>query len=383
MNTIICPHCNKHIELSQAFAHELIVEKEKLQKNLLDKQKSEFEKIKSELILETEKRINEKTEIQMKKQLEESVNAKKRADEYREELTKANEEKLRLQRLNEERELEMKKTLFTEREKMQIEISKREQEKAAFENLELKKQLDDTKKALEDAQRKSEQKSQQMQGEVFELELEKQLRNFWPEDSIEPVAKGVSGADIKHVVRTTLGTTCGVILWELKRTQAWSDKWIAKLKEDVRNEKANAAIIVSIQLPIEANSGFGQINGVYVCSPDLLIPIAAVIRKNIIDVARQKNIADKRGDKASELYNYVTNHEFQQQVENIVEAYQEQYQQINKERIGMEKFWKVREAQLHRIIISMANIVGSIQGTVGPSMPQIKGLDLLELEDGR
>ena len=51
--------------------------------------------------------------------------------------------------------------------------------------------------------------------------------------------------------------------------------------------------------------------------------------------------------------------------------------QIIKERIAFERSWKQREAQAERIVMSTANIIGSMQGKVGTSMPQIKGLDLL------
>jgi len=68
--------------------------------------------------------------------------------------------------------------------------------------------------SLEEAQRKAKQGSQQTQGEVLELDLEETLRSTFPSDEIEPVGKGVRGADIRQIVKSPKGYVCGVILWE-------------------------------------------------------------------------------------------------------------------------------------------------------------------------
>ncbi len=378
MNTIICPHCKKPVEISEALRSEF---EEQNLKKWEEEKKVEIEKIKMTAFSDSQKKLQEQFDLQMKQMLLDAKDKEKQNKELYERLEKLMEEGRVLKREKDEMGLEMQKKLAGEEEKIRLDAKQKAEEEQHLKIAEKDKQLRDTLKELEDARRKLTQGSQQAQGETFEVELEKQLKRYWPQDSIEPIAKGISGADIKQTVKTTLGTNCGVILWELKRTKSWSNDWVPKLKKDVLNEKANAAVIVSTQLPEEAKNGFGQINGVYICSPDLFIPISGIVRKNLIDVARQINMADKRGDKASELYNYVTSHEFPLQVENIIEAYREISLQIDKERTAMERIWKVREAQAQRIIISTANIVGSIQGKVGSSMPQIKGLDLLE--DGK
>jgi hypothetical protein len=54
---------------------------------------------------------------------------------------------------------------------------------------------------------------------VLELELEELLQDAFPFDHIEPVPKGMNGADLIHRVHSKNGT----IVWESKRTKAWSD----------------------------------------------------------------------------------------------------------------------------------------------------------------
>jgi hypothetical protein len=373
MNTVLCPHCGKTVEISQALKHQV---EEEIVKNLTSKHKEELEKQKEEIKKEAEKRIKEELEFKLKDSQSEIESAKKKNEQLQTQLLEMTKLLRELKEKDEQRELEMEKKLLTEREKLQEQIAKTMQEKTELEKAELRKQLEDTKKALLDAQRKAEQKSQQLQGEILELELENLLKNTFPSDDIEPVGKGVSGADIKHIVKSPRGYTCGTILWEFKRTKDWSDKWIPKLKEDLRSEKADIAVIVSVDLPKEAENGIGTKDGVVICGQNLVIPVAAMLRKNLLDVGYQKAISANRGDKADLLYNYITSHEFQQQIENIVEAYREIQTQITKERVAFEKSWKQREAQAQRIIISTANLVGSMQGVVGASMPTIKGLEL-------
>ena len=374
MNNIKCPNCGKQVEISEAIKHQI---QEDILAKAETKHKEELEKFKIEIEEKAQKRVKEELELKFKDSQNELEETKEQSRLLREQLLEITKQLRFLKQKDDERELEMQKKLSLEREKIQEDVIKIEKEKSNLEIAEIKKQLDDTKKALEEAQRKSSQKSQQLQGEVLELELEKLLSNAFPHDETKAVGKGISGADICQIVKSPKGIICGTILWESKRTKEWSDKWLSKLKEDLRSQKANIPIIVSMILPKEASSGFGIKDGVWICSHELVLPIATILRKNLLDVGYQKAVSANREEKADMLYSYITSHEFQQQVERIVEAYKEMKDQIVKERISFERSWKQREAQAERIIISTANIVGNMQGKVGASMPQIKGLDLL------
>jgi hypothetical protein len=213
----------------------------------------------------------------------------------------------------------------------------------------------------------------------MELDLERALADAWRDDGIAPVPKGVNGADIAHTVRSPRGTECGLILWEIKRTKNWTDGWIPKLKDDVRSAKAAAAIIVTEAMPKEIDNGMGLLHGVWVCKPDLAIILGELLRKGLLDVGRQKALAENRGDKADALYNYVTSHEFGHQIEMMVETYKDMDAQITKERVAYERIWSQRQKQVQSLLLGTANVVGSMQGYIGQaSMPRIKGLDLLE-----
>jgi hypothetical protein len=169
------------------------------------------------------------------------------------------------------------------------------------------------------------------------------------------------------------------MLWELKRTKTWTDSWLTKLKQDLRNEKANIPIIVTEAMPKQIDGDIGVVDGVWVCKPQLTIVLGTLLRKSLIDVGREKAISEHKGTKAEALYTLVTSHEFVQQIEAMVETYQEMTMQIIKEKASAEKLWAQREAQAQKLFLGTARIVGSIEGQLGQgAMPKIKGLDLLE-----
>lgn len=346
--TIICPHCKEVIEISEALSHQV---EEKILAEQQEKHNKEVTEIKKQLA------VAQNTELELRKQ-------KNKLDEERRTF-----------------ELDKQRQLDAEREKIRQKTLEEAAESQRLKEKEKDKVIDDLKKSLEDAQRKASQGSQQLQGEVQELDLEDLLRKDFPGDTIEPIGKGVLGADVRQIVRSPRGMDCGRILWESKRTKAWSDGWVDKLKEDLRNDKAHIPAIISESLPDEAKTGIGLKDGVWVAGPSFALPLAMLLRKALLDSARQKMIAQNQQSKAEELYGYITSHEFANQVEAMVGTYKDMQDQITRERTAFEKSWKQREAQVNRLLSGVAGIYGSMQGIAGPSLPTISTLELTDTGD--
>lgn len=349
---ITCPHCGDSFEISQAFKHEI---EEQLKTKIEEKSKDEIEDLKKQLKVKDQK-----------------------VDEMRDQELKLREEKRRLEDKEKDLELEVQRKLDSQRIEIEEKILKQASDEHKMKDLEKEKKISDLMTALEDAKRKAQQGSQQLQGEVLELDLEESLKESFPQDEIEPVGKGVKGADVRQIVKSPKGYNCGVILWESKRTKAWTDEWLTKLKSDLRAEKANIPVIISSSIPKDVKNGMGLKDGVWVATYELALPLASLLRKNLLDVAFQKAVSLHKGEKADLLYEYITGHEFKQQVEALVEVYKEMSEQISKERMAFEKIWKTREGQITRFMNSTVGVVGSIQGKIGQSSLQVKGLDLLE-----
>lgn len=354
-STIVCPKCKAEIPIEQALSHAF---REKI---------------------ETEARKNFSEE---KRLLQEELESKeKKLVEARAAELQLRKQKLDLEEEKRNFELEKTRQLDAERTKIREQTLNEATDNWRLKEKEFEKKLSDMKLALDDAQRKATQSSQQLQGEVAELDLENSLRTEFPSDIVQPVGKGIRGADISQTVKTSRGNVCGTILFEIKRTKAWANDWPRKLKDDLRAAKANVGVIVSTVLPDEAKSGLGLVEGVWVVTPPLLISVVSLIRTKLIDVAREKFVSSNQAGKSEKLYEFVVSHEFSQQIEAIAEVYQEMNSEIAKERAVMERIWKTREVQVRRLLTGTANIVGGIRGS-GATMPSIKGIDLPELPDG-
>jgi hypothetical protein len=284
-------------------------------------------------------------------------------------------EKREMQEAKEKFELEKQRQLDAERSKIREEAEKAILEKEKYKIDEYEKKLSDMRKAVEEAQRKGSQGSQQLQGEVQELDLETTLRKLYPYDEISEVKKGENGADIRQIVKTEKGTICGKILWESKRTKAWSDGWVSKLKEDVRRDGAHLGAIITEVMPSQIKENIGNVGGIWVLSREALAPLSSLLRKNLIDVAYQKVVAAHKQTKAESLYDYVTSSAFNQNVERIISVYLEMKAQIVKEQANAERGFKQRSAQVDALLSGMSGIYGEMQGIAGTSMPPIALLE--------
>lgn len=359
-NLVTCPSCGFKFSPDEIITHELEIEiRAKLEKELAAKAQ-----------IEAAKELADK-DAQIKE-------LKDKAKESIEQELKLRKEKREMEEAKEKFELEKTRQLDEERSRIRAEAEKAVLEKEKYKIIEYEKKLADMQKSLEDAQRKGSQASQQLQGEVQELDLEKTLRELYPYDEIGEVKKGELGADIRQIVRTEKGTVCGKILWESKRTKAWSDGWVSKLKEDLRRDGSQIAAIVTQAMPSHINQNIGNVNGVWVLTPESITPLSALLRKNLIDVAREKVVAVHKQSKAESLYDYVTSSAFNQNVERIVGIYLEMKAQIAKEETNAMRSYKQRNMQVDMLLSGMTGIYGEMQGIAGTSLQPIALLEEAE-----
>ena len=232
---------------------------------------------------------------------------------------------------------------------------------------------------IEELKQKAEQGSQQLQGEVQELELENLLRSKFPFDVIEPVPKGEFGGDALQRVNSAGATPCGSILWEFKRTKNWSDGWLAKLREDQRSAKADVCVLVSQVLP-KGVEAFDLLDGVWVASPRVIIPVAMMLRQGLLQLSQTRALSEGQHTKTEMVYQYLTGPRFKQRVEAIVEAFSSMQDDLDKERKVITKQWAKRQEQIERVMGATVGMYGDLQGIAGKSLQEIEGLELAALE---
>jgi len=422
---IKCTNCGHEFPLEDALNDELkeAIEKEKqeLRQQVIDYKRTKDDELKrkdeefsvirkkqEEEFAANARKQEEKFQVQLEteikrknQQLEENLRKSITADyegklEFLELNNKENEEKLKearkkeieflqkekeLQNKEAELELSLQRKLQEERGKLSEEIRQIEEQKNAAKETEfnlrlkeLEKQLEDQKKLAEEMRRKAEQGSMQLQGEVQELALEEMLRASFPFDVVSEVGKGVRGADCILTVRNNFGQECGKIIFESKRAENFGGEWVEKLKNDMRSQGADIAVLVTKKMPKDMDN-FGDVNGVWVCSFAEVKPLIHVLRDGLVKIATATKFQENRGDKMHLLYNYLTSHEFAEQWNAIREGFMSMRISIQKERDAMEKLWKAREKQLEKVLLNAAHIRGSIEGIAGQDSIDLNLLD--------
>jgi hypothetical protein len=266
--------------------------------------------------------------------------------------------------------------LTAEREK----IHKDEEERQTLKIREKDHLIEQLKKQMADMQRKAEQGSMQVQGEVQETAIEEWLAGAYPLDTVEEIKKGARGGDCIQVINTRSATNCGKIYYESKRTKAFQPAWIEKFKADVREKGANIGVLVTEAMPTDMPQ-MGQRDGVWVCTFADLPSLSAVLRDSLITIHRVLAGQENRGDKMSLVYDFVTSDEFRMQVDAIVEGFTQMQTDLETEKRAMARIWKQREKQIEKVLLNTSNMYGAIKGIAGNAIPAVKRLELPGAED--
>jgi hypothetical protein len=400
---IHCPHCQAEIKLTESLAAPFLKGKEQEFKRLegelrqkeasLQKQRDGLEQeVSSRLAAERRKVADEEqrkarlaigSELELKqRELDELGVLLKSRDAKLAESQQAHASVLRKQRELEEREREIDLTI---EKRVSENVSQiRQKAKQDAEDL-LKSKVTEKdqlilsmQRQIDDLRRKSEQGSQQLQGDAMEAELHQLLSERFQDDTLARVQRGEFGGDVVHQVLSPSGFMCGTILWESKRTKTWSEAWLAKLRQDQRAAKADIAVIVSTALP-KGVANFDLLEGVYVVSPQCIIPVATLLRKALLELAIARQSSEGRETKAGLVYEYLIGPRFRQRVQAIVEAFTCMQDDLNAEKKALQKQWAKRETQLERLMSSTVGMYGDLQGIAGRSLEEIEGLNLLSL----
>jgi hypothetical protein len=413
--TLHCPNCNHEIRLTESLAAPLLAEtRQRFQQQLASKD-AEMERKTEALRLEREQVSKDREQIE--DQVAQRLTAE-RAQLVATESRKAREAAAAELQAKEAEAAELRATLLTnnaklaeaqkqqaelmrqqralEEEKREIDLTIEKRVQASISEIQIKARqeadeaarlrvaekdqtIESMTRTIEELKRKAEQGSQQSQGEVLELLLEELLRGRFPTDSIEPVGKGELGADVVQQVNGAIGQSAGIILWETKRTKAWSDGWLTKLRDDQRRSGADIALIISRALPKHIEQ-FDLVDGVWVAHPRCALPVAVALRQGLIDVSSSRLVQQGQQTKMEQVYQNLTGTKFRQRVEAVVEKFNDMRDDLDKERKFMGRQWAKRETQILAVVESTVGMVGDLQAIAGKAMPEIPSLDMPLLE---
>ena len=413
--TIKCPNCQTEIDINEVLYHQLenkyknehLAEKKKLEAEIEAKRKEykthlDSLKVKEEEFKEQKEKFEEEikkaTQIQLKaervklqenlrkeildEQSESMALLQKQLEEKSNQVKELNVAKAQIGQLQREKE-EMESAIMAKAElalNEKLKLEKEKIQKATDEQNELKlrqkdEQLRQLQEQLQIAQRKAEQGSMQLQGEVQELAIEEWLKEKYPFDTIDEVKKGARGADCMQIVHTRESQNCGRIYYESKRTKDFQKSWIEKFKADMREKGADIGVLVTDVMPSDMQR-MGLYEGIWICSFEEFKGISAVLREQIIKIHHAMKSQENKTDKMSLLYGFLTSNEFKMQIEAIVEAFTTMQSDLDSEKRSMQRIWKQREKQIEKVLDNTINMYGSIRGIAGNAIGNIKALEL-------
>jgi len=414
--TVVCPQCKTEIKLTESLAAPLLesirrdyeqrltqkdTDMAKREKTLhereavLQKQKESMDEQVAQKIQQEQARIAAEEAKKAKLAVGNELNQKlkeindlqdilKQRDLKLADAQKAQADVIRKQRelddAKRELELTVEKRVQMDLTAARVKAKKEAEDEMKLKVLEAEQTIASMQRQIEDLKRRAEQGSQQLQGEVQELELEALLGTRFPRDTILPVPKGEFGGDILHRVIGPLGQQCGTILWESKRTKNWSDGWLPKLREDQRTAKAEVAVIISQVLPKDVET-FGFVEDVWVAHPRVALPMAISLRQTLIEVAGARQASEGQQTKMEMVYGYLTGPRFRQRVQAIVEAFSSMRDDLDRERKAITKQWAKREEQIDRVMQATVGMYGDLQGIAGKTLQEIEGLEFQGLLD--
>ena len=415
---ITCPNCKTEIRLTESLAAPLIETTRRQFQQQLAQKDDEIAK-REQGILEKERQLTiskNKLDEQVASQVEDQLKidraritaeeSRKSKQAFANDLEQRSREVAELQSILKSQEAKLTEAQKTQadllrkqrelddaKRELDLTIEKRVQEGLSVTRQQARKEAEDEQrlkvlereqtiaamqKQIEDLKRRSEQGSQQLQGEVQELELENLLRNKFPFDAIEPVPKGEFGGDVLHRVVGLNGQPSGTILWEFKRTKNWSDSWLVKLRDDQRAAKAEIAVIVSQVLPKGVET-FDLVEGIWVTHPRAALPVAMILRQSLLELALARQANQGQQTKTDMVYQYLTGPRFRLRVEAIVEAFSTMQEELDREKRVIMKQWAKRGEQIERVMGATVGMYGDLQGIAGKSLQEIEGLELKSL----
>jgi hypothetical protein len=362
---ITCPHCQQSFEMTEAIQHQIENELHKAKNEQSETLRKEYDAITAAKINEALEQAKLAAELETEKLRSQAEHSKANEKLLREQQKKLLEDLHKADKAREEAELTAHKELLEKEKLIRAEAITKASENFNLKIREQEETISKLREQLTSAKQVAEQGSQQLQGEVLELDIEQSLRQHFPYDTVTEVKKGERGSDIRQVVNEPLQQNCGLILWECKNAKTYQAGWLAKLKDELVNEKAQMGVLVFN--PADADSGdFQQLaDNIWLIKPRHAMMLAALLREVCLRVHIANRNAEGKEVKTEMLYNYLMGGEFNNRIRYIIESFEEMAKQLDTEKKQAQKRWAAQEKNLEKVISSLYGMGGDLQGIAG------------------
>ena len=375
---IECPDCSKIIDINEQISHHLKEGMDDERKQIELQIKKDLEDSHLKEIQDFKSKLTAKDKILMSKKDEDDKKDLK-LQELQHQL-ETNEKRIEVER--QKAALEAKKDALKEYEVMAEELAQQKNAVSEQKNLQLQMKINElldrerqTNELHKEALRKAAQGSVQTQGEGGEIFIEDLVGQAFQSDVISEVPKGTKGADVIQSVRFGSGIEAGLIIWEVKRTKQWSNKWISKVKEDTVRVNGHVSVIVSEAMP----SGISRMtmieDNVWVCKFNEVQGLATALRSGLIRAETAVKSQEGKGSKMELLYDYMSGQEFANAMRLIDDSYVAELEIIEKERRSMERNWSSRRKAAEARLRGFSEFFGTVK-QIATELPAIQQIEM-------
>ena len=378
-DAVVCPHCKKPFEISDAIRRQIEGELARAKTEQTETIRKEYDVLAESKIKDAVQtavaEAQQATAFEAEKLRRQAESSKKSERQKSEQISSLLDELSRANQARDDARLAARKELL-EREKG---IREEAAEKASEDFYTQLREKDETINRLHEqlttAKRVAEQGSQQLQGEILELDMEDTLRRNFSCDTIEEVKKGERGSDIRQTVNEPFYPNCGVILWECKNAKAYQASWLGKLKDELAAEKAQFGVIV-FNPADGGGDGFEQLSdNVWRVKPRFAAILATLLREICVKVCVANRNAEGKDVKIEMIYNYLTGGEFSGRIRYIIESYDEMAKQLDDDKKQAQKRWAAQEKILQKVTSSLYGMSGDLQGIAGQEIIALPAME--------
>tara|TARA_X000001036_G_scaffold315460_1_gene293948 strand:+ start:477 stop:1682 length:1206 start_codon:yes stop_codon:yes gene_type:complete len=379
---IECPECGEIIDINEQISHQLQEETANQKKQLEIRIKKELQASHSVEIENMKADLAERDKLLLgKKDAEEAKDVRIQEMQHR---LDTQAEKVEVEK--QKAALKAKTEAMVEYKEMAEELAEQKNAASEQKNVQLQMKINElldrerqTKEMHAEALRKAEQGSVQTQGEGGEIFIEDVLHQAFSQDVISEVPKGTKGADVLHTVRFGSEIEAGMIVWEGKRTKAWSNAWISKIKGDTVRVNGHISVIVSDVLPSKISRMTMIEENVWVCRYVELVALATALRTGLIRAQSAIKSQEGKGDKMALLYDYMSSQEFANEIRLVYDSFVAEKEIIAKERRTMESHWKARDKAADARLMGVTGLMGTIK-SIATELPAIKEIEAADLK---
>ena len=117
---------------------------------------------------------------------------------------------------------------------------------------------------------------------------------------------------------------------------------------------------------------FGLCDEVWVANQGAALPLAEVLRSELIAVHKQRLISAGKGEKMEAVYDYLTSAQFSQKIKAVYTAFKTMRRELESEKTAMQQRWARLEKQIQQPTHELVAIAGDIQGLAQQELPQLE-----------